>query len=242
MAIKITEKKVGVDKNHIENKDYTEFKLSNGLLVILKEISGLKVSGILRIWHGALNEKKGEEGIAHFLEHTLLTGGSKKYNLEKSDSIKGKFGYFNAFTSLNNTVFMVDMLAEDTPLFLEYVSDTAFNPKFDKKRVEEERQRVLREIADQKSNPLFKDRNMGMEVFYGKNSPQVYNPLGKESVVMSASIRNLKDFHKRGYYPNNMYLILVGALPRNITESIKKNFSKFKSGNYNKGRLGYRFF
>src|SRR3989344_6026179 len=195
------------------NGNYRKFRLGNGLLVALQETPTQTVSGRLRVWHGALNEKKGEEGIAHFLEHSLMTGGSQKYDPERADEIRGTFGFFNAFTGLEETFFPVDMLAEDSQLFLEYVSDAAFNPRFEVSRVEEERQRVLRETADAKSNPKFKD---------GKAC--------REAVVGFASVDTLREFHQRGYHPNNMDLILVGALPKNIEDLVQENFAQFPSG------------
>lgn len=207
--------------------NYREFKLENGLFVALQEIPVQTVSGRLRVWHGALNERSGEEGIAHFLEHTLVTCGSQKYNPEQADKIRGNFA-FNACTNLAKTSFLVDMLAEDTASYLKYVSDLVFNPLFDASRVEEERQRVLRELADEKSNPVFKDNRAYHEALWGKNSPHTYHIMGDEPVVNSASIAALSDFHKRGYHPNNMDLILVGALPRNIEALIRENFGSFK--------------
>jgi len=213
------------------NGNYREFKLDNGLFVALQETPTQTVSGRLSVWHGALNEEKGEEGIAHFLEHTLMTGGSQKYDPERADEIRGTFGSFNAFTGLERTFFPVDMLAEDSQLFLEYVSDAAFNPRFATSRVEEERQRVLRETADAKSNPGFKDSKAYGEEFFGKNSPHTYFILGNEAVVGSASVDILKGFHERGYHPNNMDLILVGALPKNIEDLVQQNFGQLPSGN-----------
>ncbi|MHA1888992.1 MAG: M16 family metallopeptidase [Promethearchaeota archaeon] len=213
------------------NGNYREFRLDNGLFVALQETPTLTVSGRLRVWHGALNEEKREAGIAHFLEHTLMTGGSQKYDPERADEIRGTFGSFNAFTGLERTFFPVDMLAEDSQLFLEYVSDAAFNPRFEASRVEEERQRVLRETADAKSNPGFKDSQAYGEAFFGKNSPHTYFILGNEAVVGSASVNTLKGFHERGYHPNNMDLILVGALPKNIEDIVQQNFGQFQSGN-----------
>lgn len=215
----------------ILNGNYREIRLDNGLYVALQETPTQTVSGRLRVWHGALNEKKGEEGIAHFLEHSLVSGGSQKYDSKKFDEIRATFGSFNACTGLDRTSFPVDMLGEDTQLFLEYVSDMVFNPRFDPLRVEEERQRVLRETADEKSNPGFKDSRAYGEAFFGKDSPHIYSILGNESVVGSASVDTLKEFHERGYHPNNMDLILVGALPNNIEELIQKNFGQFPHGN-----------
>ncbi len=211
--------------------NYREFKLDNGLFVALQETPTQTISARLRVWHGALNEKKGEEGIAHFLEHTLMTGGSQKYTHEQADEIRGTFGSFNALTGLDKTFFPVDMLAEDSQLFLEYISDAAFNPQFESSRIEEERQRVLRETADTKSNSVFNNhtKSYGNAVF-GENSPHTYFILGNETVINSANIDTLKNFHDRGYNPNNMDLILVGALPKNIEEVIQKNFNQFPAG------------
>lgn len=156
---------------------------------------------------------------------------AQKYSPEIADEIRGTFGSFNAYTRLERTSFPVDMLAEDSQLFLEYVSDAVFNPRFATSRVEEERQRVLRETADAKSNPGFKDIKAYGEAFFGKNSPHIYFILGNESVVGSASVDTLRGFHERGYNPNNMDLILVGALPKNIEDLVQENFGQFPSGN-----------
>ena len=216
------------------NSNYKEYKLDNGLFVVLQKTPTQTVAGRLRVKHGALNEKPGEEGLAHFLEHALMTGGSQKYNPNKAKEISGTFGYSNAFTTLEKTCFPVDMFTEDTQLFLEYISDSIFNPRFDKSKVEQERQRVLSETADEKSKPEFKDKLAYMEAFFGKSSPHAYEVLGKEKVVRSASTKDISDFHKRGYHPNNMDLILVGALPKNIETLIEENFSRYPSGDVEK--------
>lgn len=216
------------------NDNYREFKLSNGLHVALQETPTQTVSGRLKVWNGALNEKPGEEGLAHFLEHTLVTGGSQKYEPEEADKIRGVFGAFNASTGLNQTTFPVDMLAEDTALFIEYISDAIFNPRFAPARVEEERNRVLREIADAKSNFYFKIHQIYNEAFFGKNSPHTYSILGNESVIATATQEKIRDFHGRGYYPNNISLILVGALPQNIEELIEQHFGGFEPKNTNR--------
>ena len=214
----------------ILNGTYREFRLDNGLFVALQNTPTQTVSGRLRVWHGSLNEQKGEEGIAHFLEHSLILGGSQKYTPEKSKEIRGTFAYFNAFTALDRTFFPVDMLAEDTDLFIKYISDTVFNPKFDKSKVEEERQRVLREMSNVKSHNLFADRRAYNETLFGKDSQHVYFGLGKEEIINAATIEDLDKFHKRGYSPNNADLICVGALPENIEGIIRDNFSEFKQG------------
>lgn len=216
------------------NGNYREYTLDNGLVVALQETPTKTFAGRLRIMHGSLNEKPGEEGIAHFLEHGLMTGGSKNYDPKKSDSIRGKFDDFNAATGLKRTFFMVDTLAEDIQPFIEYISDTIFNPRFDISKVEEQRKIILQEIRDKKSDSVLKDQKTYSEAFFGKNSPHTYSGLGGEDVINSASTEDLRAFHKRGYYPNNMDFILVGALPKDIDKLVEKNFGSFQPGNVKK--------
>ncbi|HLC89141.1 MAG TPA: insulinase family protein, partial [Candidatus Nanoarchaeia archaeon] len=92
-------------------------------------------------------------------------------------------------------------------------------------RVNQERQRVLREIADEKSESAFQVRMKFYNALYGVNSPHTYFVLGKEEVVARATPDNLRTFHKRGYSPNNMDLILVGALPENVDQLVATYFA-----------------
>ncbi len=213
-----------------QQQKYRGFRLDNGLFVALQETPSKTISGTLGVWHGALNERTGEEGLAHFLEHTLVTGGSQKYTPKESDAIIGNFGYFNASTGRRGTSFSVEMLPEDTQLYLDFISESVFHPRFEQTHLDEERERVLREIADLKSNPAFNDHRIYDEAFFGKDSPHIYFVGGKESVIANASRSDLNAFHRRGYHPNNMDLILVGALPSNIEKLIEQNFGGFKSG------------
>jgi len=210
--------------------NYNEFHLNNGLLVVLKETPTETFSAKLRVHHGALHEKTGEEGIAHFLEHNLINGGTRKFDVASSEKIKALFGSYNAYTSLDQTTFPVASLPEDVQPYLEFVSDLVFHPRMDPTVMEQERQRVLRETSDEKSKPTFKDLQALMHALYGKNAPQKYFILGEEKVVAAATKQNLKEFHERGYHPNNMELIIVGKLPPNIEELIIGNFAGAEQG------------
>lgn len=212
------------------NENYRELRLDNGLFVALQETPTQTISGHLRVFHGGLHEKAGEEGLAHFLEHTLMTGGSQRYDPETADKIRGTFGEFNAFTSSSKTSFPVDMLAEDLKLYLDFISDLVFHPRLDNVRVEEERQAVLRETSDAKGQPSFKDARAYQVALYGPDSPHTYFTLGKEEVISNASIDDLRRFHGRGYHANNMDLILAGALPKNIDDLISQTFGDKPAG------------
>src|SRR3989344_1809925 len=97
----------------VENGNFREYKLDNGLVVALQNTPAQTISAKLRVNYGSSHEKEGEEGLAHFLEHCLVTGGSEKYDPVEADKIRGAFGYSNAFTSISRTDFVAEMLVED---------------------------------------------------------------------------------------------------------------------------------
>jgi len=214
--------------------EYKEYKLDNGFSVVLEKTSSYTVGANLRVWHGGLNERPHEHGLAHILEHTLLFGGSEKYSPKDADKIMGMIGSFQAFTYLNKTEFPVDMLPKHLSLFIEYISDSVINPRLDSERVEEEKKIILKENARDRSKPSFVDSLTYKKAFFGENSPRSYSLLGNDSIIKSCSPKNLKLFHSRGYIPNNMELILSGALPKNIEDIIERNFGLFSIGNSEK--------
>ncbi len=216
------------------NGNYREFTLDNGLFVALQNTPTETIAGRLRVFHGGLHEQKGEEGLAHFVEHTIMAGGTEKYSPKDVETVRGTLGYLNACTSPSGTEFPVNMLAEDVELYLDFISEVAFYPRFDKKKVEEERNRVLREMADYKSRPDFKDIRAFYNTMFGEKSPHNYFTLGKEEVVANATSGDLQRFHTRGYNAANMDLVLVGALPEDIEDIIKKKFEDKVKGNKNK--------
>ena len=213
----------------IINRNYREYKLKNGLVVALQNTPTRTIAAKLRVNYGSSNELDGEEGMAHFLEHCLVTGGSQKYTPQAADKIREYFGSSNAFTNAGKTFFVADFLAEYMGRWLNYVSDHVLRPRFDEERVNAERERVLREIADSKSRPEHLI-NIEFNTLFYRSHPKGRFVLGKEEVVRNADYNNICSFHERGFYPNNMDLILVGGLPANIEELIEENFGGFSEG------------
>lgn len=205
------------------------YNLDNGLKVHLQETPTETFAGKLNINFGSGREKEGEEGLVHFLEHSICMGGTKKFDPVMVNSIINSFGYFNAVTSINKVIFDTISLDEDIELFLDFVSESAFYPKFNSLKVEEERKRIFREIATERSGLSFKDSKKYKEALYG-NTAHAKITLGDEKIVKNATIGDLANLHKKGFFSNNADLIIVGNLPANIDFLIKKYFDDVKTG------------
>ena len=75
-------------------------KLKNGIRVVTEEIPSIE-SVSVGIWInvGSRNEKKIENGIAHFLEHMAFKGTEKRSALQIAEEIESVGGFINAYTS-----------------------------------------------------------------------------------------------------------------------------------------------
>lgn len=217
----------------LNSNNYKTFTLDNGLVVGLCKTPMHTFSGRLDVFHGRLNEQPGEEGLSHFLEHSLANAGTKSFSPDKQKWIYHWFPRSNAETGLQFIGFPVAGLASDIPLYLEYISSVVSEPLFDERKVELERQRVLREFESYQ-NEAYNHKQLFLEALFGKGSPGTKSPLGKYDVIKNASISDLKKIHSRGFGAKNMRLLLAGNLPDNTEELIKKSFSQLKEGTYMK--------
>ncbi|MEK6973776.1 MAG: pitrilysin family protein [Nanoarchaeota archaeon] len=210
------------------NQDYTETRLDNGLVIGLQRTPTKTIAGRLRVKYGSLHERP-QEGLAHFLEHCIVVGGTRKYSPEEVDKKLQLFINWNASTDFHKTEFPVHMLSEYLEDYLDLFSDIAFYPRLESRIVEEERQRLLREISQGKSSTSFKDNKIFYIAILGNNE-HTYSGLRNEELVQNFTLEDLRLLHNKGYFVNNMDLILVGDLPDNIESLIAKYFSDKPTG------------
>jgi predicted Zn-dependent peptidase len=218
----------------ILDEGYSEYTLENGLQVAMQSTPTQTIYGGLNVWCGALNQKPGEDGLAHFLEHCIIMAGTKKYTPEQVEKIRPLFGGIGASTYQNNMVMPFGILSEDIDMALDFVSETMFNPRFDEKYVEQERQRVTRELFDKRMGVHYGQVREYLGAIYGVDSPYIVEVIGDAEVVANASIDDLKEIHERGFGAKNARLLLVGDLPNDIDELIEHYFGNVKEGEYNK--------
>ena len=87
--------------------------LPNGLkIVFVPESHSEAVAFGIFVASGSRHETAKTAGISHFLEHMLFKGTAKRSALEISQSIEGKGGNFNAYTSEETTCLPAFSAAE----------------------------------------------------------------------------------------------------------------------------------
>lgn len=185
--------------------------LDNGIrLVYLKDEVSVAHLGVT-ILAGSRFEKKGEEGLAHFLEHCIFKGTSKRrayHVLSRIDSVGGEL---NAFTSKEEMCIYASFSQEHFMRSAELLADITFNPVFPEKEISKEKTVVLDEInsyLDSPSDKIFDD----FENYMFPDNSLGNNILGTPETVMSFSSLDLKRFVSTFFYPENMVLSFVGNI------------------------------
>src|SRR3972149_10432375 len=146
----------------METDGITRLTLSNGLLILLKEIH---TSSIISYWVwyrvGSRDEVTGKTGISHWTEHMQFKGTPQfpAGVLDKAISRDG--GYWNAFTYLDWTTYFETMPADKIDLGLRLEADRMVNSLFEPDEVESERTVIISERQGGGNEPLFQ---LGEEV------------------------------------------------------------------------------
>ncbi len=96
-----------------------QYKLPNGLRVVLSEDHSVPVIGIALEYNvGSRDEVKGRSGFAHLFEHLMFAGSAHVPRGELDRLIEGGGGLENAFTRDESTTYIESFPAEKLPLVL----------------------------------------------------------------------------------------------------------------------------
>lgn len=130
--------------------------LDNGLTVILKEVHTAPVISWWVMYRvGSRNERTGTTGISHWVEHMMFKG-TPKYPAGLLDRLIDRAGgQWNAFTSLDYTMYYETLPADRIDLAMDAEADRMINALFDPAEVESERTVVMSERRDNENHPTF---------------------------------------------------------------------------------------
>ncbi len=187
-----------------------KYKLDNGLGVLLWESRRSPVISA-QVWvrNGSIDEKRGQEGLSHFLEH-LVFKGSEKYGVgEIAQKVEGAGGELNAYTSFDQTVYYVNISSALGEVALDVLSQMVGAPLFDPEEVENERGVILEEIKRSDDSPSRQASRLLFETNYKKH-PYRRPVLGYERVIENIPVPDIVEFYESRYTPQNMTLVITG--------------------------------
>ena len=188
--------------------------LSNGLRVVhLPSHSSVVYCGIA-LAVGSRHEAAGEEGLAHFCEHTTFKGTRRRTALQILNSLESVGGDLNAFTNKEDTVYYAAIQREHFMRAVDVLTDMVFNSRYPQHEIEHEVDVVCDEIESYNDSPaeLIYDEFENM-LFQGH--PLGHNILGTPERVRSFTSADALRFTSRHYRPERAVFFVHGDIDFN---------------------------
>ena len=182
---------------------------------------------------GTRDEAGFSNGIAHFAEHTMFRGTSRKSAPVINSYLDRLGGELNAYTTKEEIVLHATVLKEDLGKAAGLLFELATEATFPDAEIETERGVVLDEIISYKDNPA--------EDVYDKFEGMLFegHPLGLPILGTSASVRRIKPedlrrFARTFFVPARMAFTVVADLDEKVMEKrvlrlVEKLFGDFST-------------
>ena len=134
--------------------------LSNGIrLVYMHTPSPVAHMGVT-VLAGSRYEQSQEAGLAHFLEHCIFKGTTKRRSLHILSRLDSVGGELNAYTTKEEICVYASFTKEYFKRSSELLADIVLNSNFPEKEIQKEKEIVLDEInsyLDSPSDKIFDD-------------------------------------------------------------------------------------
>lgn len=204
------------------------FTLENGLQCAFQAQRSSIAHVVVAIRAGARDELDDQQGLAHFLEHNLFKGTSKRkayHILSRLDDVGGEL---NAYTTKEETIIHASFLKTDFRRALELLYDVLANSTFPEKELEKEKEVIKDEISSYKDAPgesIFDD----FEDHIFRGDPLGRNILGTPESVDKLRRDDILELQSRTYTADRIKLAVVGPFgSERVERTVAELFAGFQ--------------
>ena len=218
-----------------ENKFNTSI-LPNGIRIIHKEKQGEIAHLVLMVETGTRDELAHENGLAHFVEHTIFKGTQNRKAYHILSCLDNVGGDLNAFTTKEETCIQATFLKQHYKRSLELFADIAFHSTFPENELAKEKEVILDEINSYLDSPSDEIYDLFEEMVF-KGHPLSRNILGTTELVKGFHRKDILDFMAHNYSTDQMILASIGDISfRELERIAMKYFGEQPSHLINKKR------
>jgi zinc protease len=213
---------------------YTQFRLPNGLTVILHEDHKVPLVTVNMWYHvGSARERTGRTGFAHLFEHLMFMGSGHVKPGEFDSWLESSGGDNNGSTQNDRTNYWINVPSNalELALFLEsdrmgYLLDTMTPKTVDAQRdvVKNERRQSV------ENQPYGIAQILINEMLYPEGHPYHWPVIGYMPDLTAASYDDVVAFFKKFYAPSNASLVVAGDIdPAAARRLVEKWFGDVKA-------------
>lgn len=201
--------------------------LPNGLRIVFSPRYSPVVYAGVYINVGSRDEVGQEEGMAHFIEHSVFKGTEHRRTYHILNRIDGVGGELNAFTTKEETCIYASATTQHLERCLELFSDVLFHSVFPLHEIEKEKDVVVEEINSYKDTPSEQIYDDFEELIFDGH-PLAHNILGSKRNVRRFTPETLRRFMQSHYTPDRMVVSVVGDVDfRRLVRLCEKYFGAY---------------
>jgi len=214
--------------------DYEKYTLENGLEVILHLDKSDPMAAVAILYHvGSGREEVGRTGFAHLFEHMLFQESQHIPQDQFFKKIQDAGGTLNGGTWEDGTVYyeVIPKNALEMALWMESDRMGWLLPTVTQEAFANQQQVVKNEKRQRVDNrPYGHTGYVINKLLYPEGHPYNWQVIGSMEDLNNATLKDVHNFHKKWYGPNNATLVVAGDLDIPQTkEWIKKYFGEIKS-------------
>ena len=213
---------------------YEEFKLKNGLRVIMHQDKSTPIVAVNLWYHvGSKNEVVGRTGFAHLFEHMMFQG-SKNYNNDYFTPLQEAGANINGSTNPDRTNYyeVVPSNFLELALFMEADRMGGLLEAMTMEKLNNQRDVVKNERRQRYENAPYGTASEKISaLIYPTDHPYNWTTIGSLADLSAASMDDVKDFFRQYYVPNNASLVLAGDFdPKQAKMWVEKYFGSIPGG------------
>jgi zinc protease len=211
--------------------EFKEFKLKNGLRVLLAEDHRAPTFSICVTYNvGSRDEQPGRTGFAHLFEHMLFQGSENVGKGEHFILVQNNGGSANGTTNSERTNYFETLPANQLELGIFLEADRMRAPSITQANFENQRLTVQEERRQSFDNrPYGKTYEAVIGLAYDR-FPYQHSIIGSMEDLNAATVDDAREFFRKYYAPNNAVLSLVGDFKTEVALDLVKKYFEAISG------------
>jgi predicted Zn-dependent peptidase len=201
---------------------FEKHTLDNGLRVLTASMpQAQSVTCFVMLAAGSRYETRETNGIAHFTEHMLFKGTTRRPTARDiAGEIDAIGGEFNAFTSKEFTGYYVRCSAESRSVALDVLVDMLRDSVFDPEEIEREKGVINEEMNMYLDTP----RDLIDDIYEGElygDQPLGWTILGSREAIRDAKRETFQEYVDRWYTPERMVVGIGGRIDGNLMNELE---------------------
>ena len=204
-------------------EEFFIYELSNGIRCIHRQTKSGVARCAIMINAGTRDERKGEEGIAHFTEHGFFKGTEHRKAYQVNCRLENLGGELNAFTSKEDTTVHATVLRGDFTKAVELLADVVFHSTFPDKELDKEREVILDEINTYRDSPNDDIYDTFEDLIFA-DSELGHNILGTPRSLKGIDSAAIHRFRQRTHTTDKMVFASIGNISPNRIKEIAERY------------------